>query len=336
MKKFLFYILSACILIGCKEKITVKGADGVEYESYQEACMAADFQAAHQYLSKMQSNDLAERLYAADYVFKQEALFLMSQGNETAKKRLLYLLKEEGYLLEEVGSYNKHVAMLIDLAIEEDDTTFIKQLANQYTASAASEDLRTVTNYMLSSSNSDCQKFVKNLLKKLKREEILLDFAIDQNDKVYIDEYLSTNELRIYDDNLLKYMATQKEKKYSDKIISMLVEKEGSIGKKPKMGTTRFDGTGQCTYEFEEMCKRYQSDVKNFNEDCQTVLSIAINSSNSYLAQRAVSKFKTNIHVEDLGWTNEHTYTYKITSDNEDIQQAQKTYREAFKSGSFK
>jgi hypothetical protein len=62
---------------------------------------------------------------AKEFVFKQEALYLMSIDDENAKKRILYLLKEE-------GGNDDHVSMLIDLAIENGDAEFVKTLMRQY------------------------------------------------------------------------------------------------------------------------------------------------------------------------------------------------------------
>lgn len=129
MKKNLFLVaifgLVISTLCGCG--IKVKGADGTEYESYQECCAANDYEAAHKFLAKIQNDDSGEYNYrdAKEYVFKKEALFLMSKGDDTAKKRIIYLLKEE-------GGNDDHVSMLIDLAIENGDAEFVKTLMGQY------------------------------------------------------------------------------------------------------------------------------------------------------------------------------------------------------------
>jgi len=135
MKKNLFLVaifgLVISTLCGCG--ISVKGADGTEYESYQECCAANDYDAAHLFLAKMKNNisqineSKDKRAYeeAKEYVFKKEALFLMSQGDDAAKKRIIYLLKEE-------GGNDDHVSMLIDLAIENGDAEFVKTLMGQY------------------------------------------------------------------------------------------------------------------------------------------------------------------------------------------------------------
>jgi len=55
-----FFVFALCLAVtllsACGEKkITVKGADGTEYESYQECCAAQDIQVSHQFLVKMKN-----------------------------------------------------------------------------------------------------------------------------------------------------------------------------------------------------------------------------------------------------------------------------------------
>jgi len=119
-------LLACCIAVlflSACGKISVKGTDGTVYNSYQECCAAQDFQAAHQYLAKMQNDKDFKDDYdsAKEFVFKQEALFLMSQGDDNAKMRILYLIKEEG------GS-DDYIDMIIDLAIMNDDDKFVMSL----------------------------------------------------------------------------------------------------------------------------------------------------------------------------------------------------------------
>ncbi len=101
----------------------VKGTNGKEYASYQDACRDGDFDAAYQLLSlkkeeidkfteenQLEKTDLFgsydrsnKDKYDAmvknyeegmDYVFNAEMLFLASQNTEDASNRILYLLAE--------------------------------------------------------------------------------------------------------------------------------------------------------------------------------------------------------------------------------------------------
>ena len=143
------FLLSAC----GEKKITVKGVDGTEYESYQECCAANDFTAAHQFLAKMEKyNEPANELAAAKkIVFKKEALYLMSMGDEEAKKRIIYLLKEdENNVLQ--------IPMLIDLAIDNDDADFVMALINQYGRSIRS--IPKLSSYLLSKNTTEYSDIV--------------------------------------------------------------------------------------------------------------------------------------------------------------------------------
>lgn len=317
-------------LCGCgKEKLTVTGQDGQEFESYQECCAAEDFQAAHQFLAKMENSDdwqgdLGE---AKEYVFKREALYLMSIGDAAAQKRIIYLLKEE-------GEDNELVSQLIDLAIDDDDEDFVKKLANQYTSEVENESLKRLSEYLFSKSEENTES-LKSLYKKLNKENLLFDLAVQENNTEFIDEYISSN-LSLSNTSLLEFAASRNEKKYSEMIMGLLTKEEGEIDKKPQMGVVR-----KHYYEddenFECECKNFSYSVKRFNEKCQNVLGIAISNKNQYLAQRVVSKFKSNINYEkSVDAKDSHYWIFKVTADNNDINEAKATYNEAVRSGTFR
>lgn len=210
-------LIAAFLLTACGEKkITVKGADGTEYESYQECCAANDYEAAHKYLAKMQNGETLSIDYnnAKEFVFKNEALFLMSQGDETAKKRIIYLLKEE-------GENNDHIAMLIDLAIENDDESFVKTLGNQYTGSANTENLTKMFEYLSSKKSENNKDYMISLFNKVSAESLIWDVAIKYDDEQLLEEY-AKNHLSLYNESVLNYYAQKNQKKYSEMIIGLL------------------------------------------------------------------------------------------------------------------
>ena len=92
MKKNLFLVaifgLVISTLCSCGSK-SVKGADGKEYSSYQEACRHQDFVAAYDWIEKNNGSDDDK-----DYVFNAEMLYLTSLGTEEASNRIVYLLAE--------------------------------------------------------------------------------------------------------------------------------------------------------------------------------------------------------------------------------------------------
>ena len=92
MKKILVLLamigFGAATLCSCGSK-SVKGADGTEYSSYQEACRHQDFVAAYDWIEKNDGSDDDK-----DYVFNAEMLYLTSLGTEEASNRIVFLLAE--------------------------------------------------------------------------------------------------------------------------------------------------------------------------------------------------------------------------------------------------
>ena len=173
MEKLLFNLIILCLTVSllsaCGEKkITVKGADGTEYESYQDCCAAQDFQAAHQYLTKMQNeinlfeekniekiNDWKrdkerEMLVnmknnysnAKSYVVHQEALYLIAEGTEYSVNRLMFLRSEYGSL----GFSNQEI---MDLALSQSNEYLAeKMLAQDVTLATETNVQAAIANNM--------------------------------------------------------------------------------------------------------------------------------------------------------------------------------------------
>jgi len=155
MKKVICWILMClCIFLfsgclGCWNK-SVTGADGTEYESYQEACRHQDFVAAYDWIDLNHGSDNDK-----DYVFNEELLFLTSLGTEEASNRIVYLLaeyhipgvpvKENSYNSEEDETYqnakdyvegitrfNKRCDKVIDMTIAQENITLAMKILNLY------------------------------------------------------------------------------------------------------------------------------------------------------------------------------------------------------------
>jgi len=102
------FLLTACGSSSSKneeEKISVTGADGKEYTSYQEACRAEDFEAALKFVDKYEAQSMEFDEYdryiqqnvsaytsARDFVFNSEVQILFSNGSTEASDRVVYLL----------------------------------------------------------------------------------------------------------------------------------------------------------------------------------------------------------------------------------------------------
>lgn len=294
-------LVATSLLVACGG-ITVKGENGQTFESYQECCAAQDFMAAHTYLAKMEAkidgDEIKQEEYktAKEYVFKQEALYLMSIGDDAAKKRISYLLKEE-------GGNDSHVAMLIDLAIENDDEDFVKILVNQLQKDDG-ECIAKVIEYLSRKSNDDNLDYIEQIVKK---------------------------HLSLKSNKILNYLASTNNRENDEMIIGLLTAKQQEITQKPN---SRFDAYYS---DGDAFCENYVSSVKKYNASCQKILGIAIKHRNKVLAQRAVSLFRSNIHWERGEYNyNTHNNTYKVSIDNNELNEAKATLNEAIRSGAFK
>lgn len=301
------FCLAACLLSACGKKITVKGADGTEYKSYQECCAANDFEAAHKFLAKMENSEDFESDYysAKEYVFKQEALYLMSQGDEAAKKRIIYLLKEEG------GNDN-HVDMLIDLAIDNDDEDFVKALTKQYKGSISSDILRKIVEFLYIEKGDRNLDFVQTMLNRYNKSELLLDAAVEKGNEdlvVSLKQQVLEEELK----SLLE--------KSDFKVLTKGIHEDD----------ISVDGP-ECNEE-----------ISRFNQECIKVLRKAINYKQMKMANRAISLMKPNIvtHCGNSGNPKVEGVTvgygkFYAQYVNSEINEAKNILNQAVHSGAFK
>ena len=223
--KFLsFYCIAVFLLTACgsssskneEEKITVTGANGKEYTSYQEACRAEDFEAAHKYLdilydkylegygsaSDYQSyrvQDVREKYHAAlNAIFKQEMMVFASDGSEQSSDKIVYLLTE----IPEEGSAHPDgryswVKIREDCDDAKEHVTYCKW----------------VTNY-----NSLCTQ--------------ILDLAISQE-----NQYLAKKVIKMYKQNVINEEDAYKKENSDDyKVKRTWADKEAAIAKCKEAG----------------------------------------------------------------------------------------------------
>ena len=362
------FIASCFMLSACDNgKIKVKGADGTEYESYQECCAAQDFQAAHLYLSKMQNDEDFESDYysAKEYVFKQEALYLMSQGDEAAKKRIIYLLKEEG------GNDN-HADMLIDLAIDNDDEDFVKALTKQYKGSISSDILRKIVEFLYIEKGDRNLDFVQTMLNRYNKSGLLLDAVVEKGNEDLVvsltqhvsgpisfltfknvmdflelrnnnnyQKLFSTLALKVEDNELIEYATEKKQMVVVNKIrISELEEELKSLLEKSDFKViTKGIHEDDISVDGPE-CNEI---ISRFNQECIKVLRKAINYKQMKMANKAISLMKPNIvthtgstlnpKVEGVTVGYGKFYAQYV---NSEINEAKNILNQAVHSGAFK
>ena len=322
-------------LVSCS-RITVKGENGQTFESYQECCAAQDFMAAHTYLAKMENamgedwDKIREYKTAREYVFKQEFLYLMSLGDETAKKRIIFLLKEEG---KEEKNINNHIAMLIDLAIENDDIEFVKNLTKQYTIGVEDNNLKKIYNFLSEKESTNNKEFLINEFKRLNKGKLLISTGIDTNDKALIQEYATSISLN--DEEIVTKLAKQNVNYMSDLVLSLLTDEQKYIDPLPSLGITSYYWSNEKK-EFIEKCESYESDIRRFNQKCVKIMDIGIICKNIYLSRGVINKMKSNIKHNELSPKNDY-YRINVTlGDNSDILAARKVLDDAIRKGTFR
>jgi len=377
IKLLALYAIAFCLVACGEKKITVKGADGTEYESYQECCTAQDFQAAHQYLAKMQNDKDFKDDYdsAKDFVFKQEALYLMSLGDEAAKKRIIYLLKEE-------GANDSRIDMLMDLAIDADDEDFVKTLTKHYAYGPNAYILQKIVGFLYiekgGQANTD---FLLTLLNRYNKGDLLLDATVEKGDEALLvklaQQYNGTMDFNTFKNvidflkatnsthyqtileqlitkvgknnpNLrtfvLENRVTGAAKEYADMILNLIAEEvvPNENLPHPALGMRDY-------YEGSDALKA----INQHNENCRKLLNIAINAGNKDLAQKALRLFTKDILIYKGGndqqtpdgrWATkapngiwvDGNHCYVAKYTEESKAEAQKKYDKAVKSGAFK
>lgn len=142
-----------------EEAITVTGANGKEYTTYQEACRAKDYEAAFKFLDILHDNYVknlgvpyrkTEYYSALDYIYKQEIMYLASVGDEASSNRIVFLLQEvpiegkcnpgltswfgedEDAYIEAIKHYNDLCNTTLDLAISQGNKSLALKIIRLY------------------------------------------------------------------------------------------------------------------------------------------------------------------------------------------------------------
>lgn len=235
MKKYLLILamisLALIFISSCGENtnngsnISVNGSDGTTYTSYQECCSAGDFVAAHQFLDKMEANNVGNIEVAREYVFRKEAIYLFSLNDDSAKKRIIYLLKEDD--TSDVSNSNR-CNTLIELAIDADEEDFVKKLTNQYKSKIPTTTLRKIVNYLYVEKGERNNQFVTDLLQKNNAIGLMLDVLVQTDDEngliSQINSFNGDLEFQTFK-NVMEYLTNRNNKNvntYFSKLASMV------------------------------------------------------------------------------------------------------------------
>lgn len=121
--------LTMCLFSACGG-ITVKGVDGTEYKSYQDACRNGDFEAAYKFVAALEEKSIEDDKYekkaenAKVYILKQEVLFLAMQKTDEDNRKLLILLNEHDRTYWPIEE-------LVQIAITQDNNDLLYHIAKQ-------------------------------------------------------------------------------------------------------------------------------------------------------------------------------------------------------------
>ena len=298
--KILFFCFCLLSLCSCGSK-SVKGENGVEYESYQEACRHQDFVAAYDWIEKNKGSEEDK-----DYVFNAEMLYLTSLNTEEASNRIIYLLAEyqipgtpvhqDGQFDEKAGTYkdakkyvegikrfNKRCDNVLDMAIAQKNVQLANKILPLYKQDIkyAESKYRGEGHYIKISKNP----FTWDS-KNAAEEKV---FQVE--DKVFQVEVLSLISLNTEEaTNRIVYLLT------SFQILGTRVQECKEYD--DKAGTYKD-------------AKQYVEGVKRINQRCNYVLDMAIAHNNKQLANKIIPLYKQDIDYRE--YNNPDTYGHSIS-----------------------
>ena len=348
-------LLCGLLFFSCKPR--VKGADGQVYHSYQAACAAKDFTAAHKYLVKLKDKvddgfvEESDYYDAVDYVFKQECLYLLSMDDEEfATKRIVFLLKEAQADDTDSENNDSRCDWLLDLAIDMDKEDFLKSLTKLYNEKISESALNKIIDYFYVQKGEVKSDFLISLLDRNDQLGLLINAALVNGNEKYAIELAKQYDkcIELDDKNIISKLASKKDRSLSDAIIKAL--SAITIGGSPFSAGLHYyyDSDRDISKDTDKTSHfRYADDIANYNKQCESILNIAIASGNQYLAQKVLVQFRekpvfikgdrygrNNIKAPD-GTIIPPELSYLYYSD-EDKKSAQKKYQEAVRNGSFK
>ncbi len=217
-------LLTACGSSSSKdEKVTVTNSDGKEYESYEEACHAQDYEAAPKFLTAMKKAGASDYEEAREYIFSQEALYLIAMNDETSTKRLFFLLQEDA---NEVSNSVRDARCntIIELAIKQNNQALVEQTIGLYNDQIDGPVLRRIYEYLYKEGRNPDPNSMMDLLLKNNGVEMMADDAISsQNDALLMQIIAKCNDKDLdVSKKIIKYFSAKKDKKQIANLSNLL------------------------------------------------------------------------------------------------------------------
>lgn len=303
--------------------IVVKNEAGVKFRSYQEACNAEDFESAHTYIAKMRNvkrftnHEIDE---AEQYVFRLEALYLMGQGTEFSRQRIIYLLKQY--------PSDANCSMLIELAIDFDDIDFAKSLTKHYVEQIPSNISRRIVEYLYIEGNGREEDidFVSTLLNHNNQMDILLLAAIEKEDMALAKKLAKNGRMSFPGLEKVAPLLLRLNDPDFENLIAVCIEQNLPSGTIPVLGKT------YRLRESYEPVIEYINELTLYNTNCHKMLDLAIQYKNRRLAEMIVASVKPSYRYWNYISSSSCITIYDFSS-NSAIDEAKKKLEEAIAAG---
>ena len=210
------FLLMACGSSSSKsgEKVSVTSSEGKEYESYEEACHAQDYEAAHKFLTAMKKAGSSDYEEAREYVFSKEALYLIAMNDETSTKRLFFLLQEDA---NEVSNKVRDARCntIIELAMKQNNQALVEQTIGLYNDQIDGPVLRRIYEYIYKEGRNPDSNSMMDLLFKNNGISMMADDAISIQDDAMLMRIIAKCSDKNLDvsKKIIKYFSAKKDKK---------------------------------------------------------------------------------------------------------------------------
>lgn len=225
-----FCCIAVFLLMDCgssssknEEKVSITSSDGKEYESYEEACHAQDYEAAHKFLTAMKKAGSSDYEEAREYIFSQEALYLIAMNDETSTKRLFFLLQEDA---NEVSNKVRDARCntIIELAMKQNNQALVEQTIGLYNDQIDGPVLRRIYEYIYKEGRNPDSNSMMDLLFKNNGISMMADDAISIQDDAMLMQIIAKCSDKNLDvsKKIIKYFSAKKDKKQIANLSNLL------------------------------------------------------------------------------------------------------------------
>ena len=271
---------------GSSSGITVVGVDNTTYESYEDACHAQDFEAAHKFLTALKKAGSSDYNEAREYVFNQEALYLIAMNDETSTKRLFFLLQEDA---NEVSNSVRDARCntIVELAIKQNNQALVEQTAGMYNGQIEIPVLQKIYNYIYKEGRNEDKTSMMDLLFKNNGIEIMADDAISNQDDALLMQIIAKCNDKNLDvsKKIIRYFTVKKDRKQIAS-LSAILRKNMQWDALMELAVTTNDVAlmKQCYQKAENKDELFKSMVQHAKEnksasEMQGLLPLVTNSS---------------------------------------------------------